>query len=87
MTGEKMKKKLSRLFVKIALLAALAFSFPLAQAPASYCFASDDPPPIQDGSQSKPKQGPKQEEPKSTGTTTTSTTVDTVLILISWLLS
>ena len=76
-----MKKKLSRLFVKIGLMAALAFSFPLTQSPASYCFASDDPPPIQDGSGGKPKQGPdKKEEPKQT------TTVDAMIQLLAWLL-
>lgn len=72
-----MKKKLSSTVVKIALLAALAFSFPLIQAPASHCFAADDP--IQDGSKGKPKQGPKQEEPKAP--------IDPIVLLILWLLT
>jgi hypothetical protein len=79
-----MKKKLSRLFVKIGLLAVLALSFPLTQAPASYCFASDDPPPIQDGSKERPKQGPdKKVETKPAETTST---VETVILLLTWLL-
>lgn len=82
MTGEKMKKKLSKLFVKIGLMAVLAFSFPLAQSPASYCFATDgQEPPIQDGSKERPKQGPKKEEqPKD------SSAASPLLLLIYWLL-
>ena len=78
-----MKKKLSKLFVKIGFMAVLAFSFPLAQSPASYCFASDDQqPPIQDGSKERPKQGPdKKEQPKESSGTSP------LLLLIYWLLS
>jgi hypothetical protein len=76
-----MKKKLSRLFVKIGLLAVLAFSFPLTQAPASYCFATDDPP-TQDGSKDRPKQGPDKKEQQQKPAET-----NPLLLLIYWLLS
>ena len=76
-----MKKKQSSKIAKIGLMAALAFSFPLVQAPATYCFASDDP--IQDGSKGKPKQGPdKKETPK----TEEPQKLDTVTLLLLWLL-
>lgn len=79
-----MKRKLSPTFLKIGLLAAIAFSFPLIQAPTSVCFANGDDP-VQDGSKSKPKQGAdKKEEAKKE---VTQVPIDVIIDLLIWLLT